>query len=299
MRPEPRPASPTQPGLRFASASPLLAAALALLQEGPQSAESIGRQVLGLVHAPPSLARRLVGELLAADPRLSVDGRGVWRLEEPPPPTRVPLPSLRYAVVDVETTGGRPDRGGRIVEIAVLEVRDGIVRDRFASLVDPGMPMPPWVSRLTGITDGMLAEAPPFSEISDEVRRRLEGRVFVAHNASFDWRFVAAEMHRARSLMPSGPRLCTVRLARRALPGLARRGLDAVAGYYAIPIRDRHRALGDAAATATILPRLLAEAERAGVSRWAELQRWLDGGGPPPRGEPGQPELALPEGPPC
>lgn len=263
------------PGLRFADASPLVAAALAALHEAPQDGAALARRVLGLRGGPAGLTARLVRELLGGDPRVSEDDRGVWRLAEPAGRIPAPLSALRYAVVDVETTGGSPERGGRIVEVGVVEVHQGRVVDEYGSLVNPGIPMPRWVSRLTGITDQMVATAPPFEEVCDAVRRRLEGRVFVAHNVPFDWGFLAAEMRRARSLLPSGPRLCTIRLTRRALPGLQRRGLDSLAHYYSVPIRDRHRALGDARATAVVLLRLLEEVTRQGISGWGELREWL------------------------
>lgn len=263
------------PGLRFADASPLVAAALAALHEAPQDGAALARRVLGIRGGPAALTARLVRELLGGDPRVSEDGRGVWRLAEPSGRGPAPLSALRYAVVDVETTGGSPERGGRIVEVGVVEVSEGQVVDEYGSLVNPGIPVPRWVSRLTGITDQMVAAAPPFEDVCDVLRRRLEGRVFVAHNATFDWGFLSAEMRRARSLLPSGPRLCTIRLTRRAVPGLQRRGLDSVADYYSIPIRDRHRALGDARATAAVLVRLLDEATRQGISGWAQLREWL------------------------
>ena len=269
---------PREHGVRFADGSRLVAAALEALHDSPQPAEALAHRVFGVRSAPPGLAERLVAELFRNDPRVAQSGPGVWRLVEPLPAGSAPLRGLEYAVVDVETTGGSPERDGRIVEIAVVEVRDSEVTGEFSSLVNPGVPLSPWITRLTGIEDPMLESAPSFEELSEAIRRRLEGRVFVAHNAAFDWRFVAAEMLRARSLLPSGPRLCTIRMARRALPGLRRRGLDSIARYYGIPIRNRHRALGDATATAAVLGCLLREADRNGIGRWAELQSWLAGG---------------------
>lgn len=269
-------------GVRFTAQSPLLSEALTLLHERPRTSAALARRVLGVRGGPAELAERCVRALLAGEERVSVDEDGIWRLR---PAARAdapaPLRRLEYAVVDVETTGGSAARGGRVVEIAVVGVRNGRIVDEFASLVDPGIPIPRWVSRLTGISDATVEKAPPFRELSERVRDALHGRVFVAHNASFDWRFVSEEMRRATSELPTGPRLCTVRLARRALPGLRRRGLDSLARYYDVEIRDRHRAHGDARATAVILPRLLAEAERtAGISRWEQLELWLRGEAP-------------------
>lgn len=268
-----------RPGVRFRDADALVARALATLEEAPRTSEALARRVLGLRRAPPGLAERLVGELLGGDPRVRVDAEGVWRLRRVGRSAGRRLDELGYAVVDVETTGGVPRNGGRVVEVAVVRVRSGRIRGQFSSLVNPGVPLEPWVSRLTGISDRELADAPRFAEIGHLVRRELEGRVFVAHNAAFDWRFVSEEMRRAGSLLPTGPRLCTLRFARRALPGLERRGLDAVAAYYGIEVRPRHRAAGDAVATARLLLRLLDEASRRGIEEWGPLRRWLRGGG--------------------
>ena len=221
------------------------------------------------------MAARLVFELLAEDHRVVVDGDGVWRLATPPSRAERPLDAVSFAVVDVETTGIPVSKGGRIIEIALAEVRGGVIREEFTTLVNPERPVPRWVSGLTGISGEMVADAPRFRDICDDLRERLEGRVFVAHNAAYDWAYVSAEIQRARMMIPSGPRLCTVRLARKALPGLHRRGLDSLARYYGIEIDGRHRAWGDARATALLLIRLLAEAEREGVEHWAELQSWL------------------------
>jgi DNA polymerase-3 subunit epsilon len=112
------------------------------------------------------------------------------------------------------------------------------------------------------------------------VLRVLDGSVFVAHNAGFDWRFVSAEVARATGRELTGRRLCTVRLARRLLPQLRRRSLDWVARHYAVEIEagKRHRAAGDAVATAHCLLRLLDDARDHGCERWSELERFLSAG---------------------
>jgi DNA polymerase-3 subunit epsilon len=108
----------------------------------------------------------------------------------------------------------------------------------------------------------------------------LDGNVFVAHNASFDWRFVSAEVARASGREITGRRLCTVRLARRILPQLRSRSLDWVARHYGVEIEPgkRHRAAGDALATAHCLLRLLDDARGHGCERWSELERFLSTG---------------------
>ncbi|MEN8143371.1 MAG: 3'-5' exonuclease [Gemmatimonadota bacterium] len=271
----------TQLGLGFESGSSLVERALEAIESGPRSTLSLARDVLGVRQAPPGLAARLVFDLLGSDKRVSVDSAGVWRrattAHADSPLAGAALSCLEFAVVDVETTGGTPSRGDRVIEFAAVQVRGGKVVGEFSTLVNPGRMLSPFISRLTGITADMLATAPTFGDIADQVRGCLEGRVFVAHNAGFDWRFVAEEMRRASALLPVGPRLCTVRLTRRAVPGLRRRGLDSVTDYLGIPVRGRHRAGGDALATAQVLIRLLEEASRSEVETWEQLQLWLAG----------------------
>jgi DNA polymerase-3 subunit epsilon len=171
--------------------------------------------------------------------------------------------------VDVETTGVRAFRGDRIMEIAVVRL-DGTVA--FHSLVNPGIPIPPFVAGLTGIDAGMVRKAPPFEAIVDALLDALEGCVFVAHNARFDWAFVSTEIERARGLLLQGPRVCTVRLARKLLPDLPRRNLDTVSYHFGIEIEGRHRATGDAVAAAKCLARMLRIAKEEGAVCLADLE---------------------------
>jgi DNA polymerase III subunit epsilon len=176
-------------------------------------------------------------------------------------------------VVDLETTGLRARAGDRIVEVAVVTIDGDDAPLVFHSLVNPGVPLSPFVTRLTGIGDALVAGAPRFEEIADPLLASLAGTVFVAHNARFDWGFLAAELDRARGLLLDGPRLCTVRLARRLLPPLGSRNLDNVAQYLGVAIDGRHRATGDAVATARILARLLVIARQQGLQTVADLLR--------------------------
>jgi DNA polymerase III subunit epsilon len=185
------------------------------------------------------------------------------------------LATLTYAVVDLETTGGSPWSGHRVTEIAAAVVRDGRVEEVFTTLVNPERSIPPFVTRLTHITSDMVRHQPTFREICPRVVEVLRGHVFVAHNAAFDWRFLRAEVARAGAQMPTMRKLCTVRLARRLLPHLRRRSLDQVAHYYGVPISDRHRAKGDAVATAHCLMRLLDEVGVQGWDTWTDLERLL------------------------
>lgn len=186
-----------------------------------------------------------------------------------------PLRELDYAVVDVETTGGPVFSGHRIIEIAIVEIRDGVICDEYETLINPGRWIPRMIESLTGIGTELVADAPYFEHVADEVADRLRGRVFVAHNVGFDWRFVSSELARAGVDVPSVPQLCTVRMARRLVFGLRRRNLDALSQHFGIPIPQRHRAYGDAFATARILLRLLDQAEGKGIADLDSLQSHL------------------------
>ncbi len=263
--------------MTFAPPAPdpsLLQLAWAMLEEGPAPTTDLAREVLGL-DGHPGAAAAAVFALLGRDERFEVDADGRWSLRGGTPrPPGTPLSRLCYAVVDVETTGGSYDGGHRVTEIAVVEVRRGEVTDSFHTLVHPGRPVWPSTERLTGITDEMLATAPSFDEIAEEVFRRLAGRVFVAHNAGFDWGWVRAQLRDSLGDVPEVKRLCTISLTRRFAPELRYRNLDSLADHFQVPILERHRAHGDALATARILLRLLDRAESLGIGDLHSLKRY-------------------------
>jgi DNA polymerase-3 subunit epsilon len=118
----------------------------------------------------------------------------------------------------------------------------------------------------------LVSTAPTFDEIADELLAALAGRVFVAHNARFDWGFVGHEVRRARDLVLDGPRLCTVKLARRLYRGEPSYGLDALANRFALEFPSRHRAAGDAMVTGMLLDHLVAAARDRGVRTLADLE---------------------------
>jgi DNA polymerase-3 subunit epsilon len=251
----------------------LLERAIDRLQTGPVESAVIAREVLGLGRAPTLVAERLASALLGADPRVRRDHLGRWGLAVGQSPVTA-LEDMVFAVVDVETTGSRAGGEDRITEVAVVLAgprnRVEVVVDR---LVDPERAIPPAVTRLTRITDAMVRGQPTFREIVDDVLAALAGRVFAAHNAQFDWRFLDSEVRRARDLRLDGPRVCTVKLARRLIPGLKNRGLDSVSRYFGVEIENRHRAGGDALATARILLRLLERAGEHGAATLDDLAR--------------------------
>ncbi len=148
------------------------------------------------------------------------------------------------AFVDLETTGADPLRD-RVTEVGIVKVVDGRLDYEWSSLVNPGCPIPPAIERFVGISDAMVADAPSFAELADEIADRLAGCLFVAHNARFDNGFLRAEFARLeRSFQPQV--LCTVKLSRALYPGHYRHGLDAVMARHGIACTALHRALGDA-----------------------------------------------------
>jgi DNA polymerase-3 subunit epsilon len=166
------------------------------------------------------------------------------------------------AIVDLETTGAHPLHH-RITEIAVLEVAGGGVASEWTTLVNPQTPIPPAIQALTGITNEMVADAPTFEELAEGLHERLAGRVFVAHNARFDYGFLRQAFERS-GLKFRARTLCTVKLSRRLYPEHARHNLDSVIARHGLDCRARHRALGDAQAVWQFL-RVAAEERGAQV----------------------------------
>jgi DNA polymerase-3 subunit epsilon len=165
----------------------------------------------------------------------------------------------RYAFVDLETSGVSP-ADDRITEIGIVLVDDDALVEEWSSLVDPGVPIPLEIQALTGINTEMVRGAPRFAELLPEVAARLAGRVFVAHNARFDYGFLKAEFRRAGERFGADV-LCTVRLSRRLFPQYGSHRLDALIDRHRLPAADRHRALGDARVIRAFLQALARDAD--------------------------------------
>lgn len=160
-----------------------------------------------------------------------------------------------YAIVDIETTGGYA-ANHRITEIAIYH-HDGVqVTDTFHTLINPGRSIPYYITGLTGITSEMVLSAPTFNEIAPRIFEKLDGKVFVAHNAHFDYSFLKKEFEQA-GINWQARKLCTVRLSRKIIPGLRSYSLGSLAESLGIEITNRHRAGGDAGATVRIFDQLL------------------------------------------
>jgi DNA polymerase-3 subunit epsilon len=161
-----------------------------------------------------------------------------------------------FAIIDVETTGGQA-QFERITEIAIV-LHDGQrVVDSFSTLLNPERSIPWSITRLTGISDDMVADAPRFFEVAKQVVQMTEGAVFVAHNVSFDYAFVREEFARLGYAF-SRRQLCTVRLARKVFPGLPSYSLSNLKRHFGIHSDRSHRALDDTLATVQIFERMLA-----------------------------------------
>ena len=160
----------------------------------------------------------------------------------------------RYAIVDIETTGGLVKRD-KITEIAIVIHNGSEVIDQYQTLINPERSIPPFISNMTGITDDMVADAPLFCEVAKEIVLRTEGAVFVAHNARFDYGFLREEFGRL-GYPYTRKQLCTVRLSKRMLPELKSHSLDALIRHFNLKVKNRHRALDDALATAEVFRRI-------------------------------------------
>jgi DNA polymerase III subunit epsilon len=248
---------------------------------GPAPAKELVARVCQLPFVPDAVAEHLAMTLLAGHPRFVREERGIWRLADRAGTVQADsrftsaaeISRLTFAVVDVETTGTSVNFGHRITEIAAVIVRNGAVAERFESLVNPERPIPRYITQLTNISWDMVKDAPRFADVCDALVDFLSGHVFVAHNAAFDWRFVTSEVRRATGQELEGRRLCTVKLARKLLPQLRRRSLDYVTAHYGVDIVARHRAMGDALATAQVLVRLLDDARDRGCASWYDLDQ--------------------------
>jgi DNA polymerase III subunit epsilon len=160
-----------------------------------------------------------------------------------------------FAVIDIETTGGLANRD-KITEIAIVLFDGDRIIDQWDTLINPERSIPPEITRITGITNQMVADAPKFYEVASKVVEMTEGTVFVAHNVRFDYSFIKEEF-RQLGYTFTKKQLCTVRLTRKAFPGLSSYSLGNLIRHFGISVANRHRALDDTLATVDILSRIV------------------------------------------
>lgn len=183
-----------------------------------------------------------------------------------------PLLDVEFVVLDLETTGGSP-ANDRITEVGAVKIRGGEVLGTFHTLVDPEVSIPPLISALTGITNGMVADAEPIEVVLPCLLEFLGGAVLVAHNASFDRRFVQANLERHGYQRMANRVVCTARLARKLLPRdeVPNVRLATLAAYLGATVAPCHRALTDARATVDVFHSLLERAGSYGVLALEDL----------------------------
>jgi len=242
--------------------------------------ESGGRATFGdvtdsifhLNNATEDLAAKLVVDLIQNDPRFTIEKDHI-AIRPAEVETQL-LGDLEFVVVDVEATASK-SMPTRIIEIGACRIARGEIVDQFETLVNPDQPLPAFISTLTGIKEDMLVSAPRFSEINEAWLNFAGSAVLAAHNSNFDITLLNQEIAR---LFPGcrmhNAELCTVQLARRVLPNLEKHHLDAVAEHFGFQISERHRAAGDAHATARVLLHMLEELEMRGVKTLAEARKF-------------------------
>lgn len=167
------------------------------------------------------------------------------------------------AFVDLETTGANA-AFDRVTEVGIVEVDQGRLVGEWSSLVNPETSIPPAIQALTGITNAMVVNAPTFADLAADLLERLEGRLFVAHNARFDYSFLREEFKRLGRRY-SAPVVCTVKLSRKLYPGHRRHNLDSLIERHGLACGERHRALGDARVLWQFVQRVQAEREPAQI----------------------------------
>ncbi|MBK6751005.1 MAG: 3'-5' exoribonuclease [Acidobacteria bacterium] len=239
---------------------------IALLRsfDGKASAVSVVDFVMKIRKPERNLAKMLVADLIARDPRLTLDddmvvlaNDGFEHLE---------LENTEFVVFDLETTGAKAPPC-RITEIGAYRVKGGEVLDKFHTLVNPQTPIPSFIVGLTGINDAMVADAPTFADVAHDFLEFIGDSVLVAHNSGFDMRFLNHEIGRVfPDYKLANPCLCTVQLSRKLLPDIRNHKLVTVAEHYSIDLVDHHRASADAYATAHIFVNLLTQMRSDGVS---------------------------------
>ncbi|REE25936.1 DNA polymerase-3 subunit epsilon [Winogradskyella pacifica] len=165
-----------------------------------------------------------------------------------------------YTIIDVETTG----QSNRMTEISIFKFNGDTVIDEFTSLINPETYIPQHITALTGIDDHMVADAPRFAEVADDIINITEGAIFVAHNVNFDYKVISGEFSRI-GLEFNRKKLCTVRLSRRLLPGHRSYSLGKLCSALEINLVGRHRARGDAEATTVLFELLLQQPEASDV----------------------------------
>ncbi len=176
-------------------------------------------------------------------------------------------------VLDLETTGLSP-YASNITEIAAVKVQNGKQIDSFQTLVNPGEPIPRFITRLTGITNEMVKDAPHIKKVLPKLKKFLGDHTIIAHNTGFDYNFLAHNFWTHSKQEFTNPKLCTAKLARRILSSLPSKRLGTLCEYYGINHQNAHRAMGDTLATFELYQNMLAELEKHDISTREEVEHF-------------------------
>jgi DNA polymerase-3 subunit epsilon len=247
------------------------AEAFVTAQGGQASEDLLVSHVFGSAGSA-ALWRPLLREVLGRHERLKLRGDGAWLLtDQLVDDGRGPLDE--FVVLDVETTGLQPSRQ-RIIEIAIARFSGGAMTNRWESLCSPGRRVPSYITKLTGIDDDLLEEAPTFEAIADAAVELLTDAIVVGHNVQFDLGFLNAELERVGRSPVVNDRVDTLALSTRLLPGLRKPTLNALAERLGVPgqPRSRHRAGPDAALTGLVAVALVGHARDAGFHSLDDLK---------------------------
>lgn len=240
---------------------------------GSASTLEIADAVLQIENLDERLATRFIEELIKDDCRLCLKDETTVELKDEDYNARL-LHNSDFVIVDLETTGAKAPPC-RITEIGAYKVSGGKIVGEFETLVNPQTSIPPFIVSLTGITDEMVKDAPLFSDVVHDWLNFVGDAVLVAHNTAFDIRFLNHEIGRVfPGLRLVNPHICTVKLARKLLPDLENHKLHTVAEHFSISINNRHRAAGDALATAVVFLNMLEQLKEKNIHSLAELRRF-------------------------
>lgn len=239
---------------------------------GRASAVKVVEYVMRIRKPDAGFAKLLVGDLIDRDPRLRLDEETVELVE--PDHAELNLDDAGFVVFDLETTGAKAPPC-RIIEIGAYLVKNGMIADEFHSLVDPGEPVPPFISSLTGISNEMVRAAPAFVDVLPRFLDFLGDSVLVAHNAQFDMAFLNYEIGKVfEDYRIANPSLCTVHLSRKLLPLVENHKLKTLAEHFSVELINHHRAGPDAKATAEIFMYLLRDLRGLGINDFAAAHRF-------------------------
>ncbi len=240
-------------------------------QKKPLPTPDIARRLFGARRHEMPETQVVVKALLGADPRFVRTHDHCWTVLGSPI-LQQPLNDATYVVVDLETTGSVIGVD-EIIEIGAVVMCDGQVLDELDSLVWSDRKIPPWVARLTGISNEDLEGAPTFSDVAERLHAMIDGRVFVAHDIRFDLPFLRWEFARRGLARPAVTGVCTLQLSRMLWPDLTSRSLPDLSRHFEISHDNPHRAAEDARATAGILQYALDDAMRLGLRDLGDLYR--------------------------